>query len=46
MKTLYAAHRHELINQKKTLWSMGLGLVVCATTPATDLVMKIIEALR
>ena len=46
MKTVYAAQRHYLINQKKTLWSIGLALVVSATPPAADLVMKVIEALR
>ena len=46
MKTLYAAQRHDLINQKKTLWSIGLGLLLCATAPARELAMKFVEALR
>ena len=45
MKTLYAAQRHDLINQKTTLRTIGLGLVVGAMTP-TDFMTKIIEALR
>jgi hypothetical protein len=45
MKTLYAAQRHDLINQKTTLRTIGFGLVVGAMTP-TDFMTKIIEALR
>jgi hypothetical protein len=45
MKTLYAAQRHELIRRKATLWSIGLGLVVCAIAPPGELVARIIEAL-
>jgi hypothetical protein len=46
MKTLYAAQRHELIRRKATLWSIGLGLGVCAIAPPGELVTRIIEAAR
>jgi hypothetical protein len=46
MKTLYAAHRHELISRKKMLWSVGVALVASAIAPPNELVMKIIGAVR
>jgi hypothetical protein len=46
MKTVYAAQRHELIRRKATLWSIGLGLGVCAIAPPGEVVTRIIEAAR
>jgi hypothetical protein len=41
MKTLYAAHRHELISRKTRLWSVGVGLVGSTFIPAHELWSKI-----
>jgi hypothetical protein len=46
MKTLYAVQRHELIRRKATLWSIGLGLSVCAIAPPAELVARLVEAAR
>jgi hypothetical protein len=46
MKTLYAAQRHQLIRRKATLWSVGLGLLVCAIVPPGELLTRLMEAAR